>query len=163
MAVIFYTAALVALVASFMVIIQRNPGYSVLYIVLCFFALAVIYLILSAPFVAALQIIIYAGGIIVLFLIVIMMISLDRIGDEKGGKIHIIVALTVGGLLLLEAVYALYATHYREEGFGGLIETMGPAEVGRALFMDYSLVVEIASVLLLVAMVGALYLARRVK
>lgn len=163
MTLVFYSAAVVALLASVMVIIQRNPGYSVLYILLCFFSLAVIYLILSAPFVAALQIIIYAGGIIVLFLIVIMMISLSRIGEEKGGKIHLIIGLTVGALLLMEAVYALYVTYHRERAFEGLIDKMGPIEVGRAIFLDYSLAVEMASVLLMIAMCGALYLARRAK
>jgi NADH-quinone oxidoreductase subunit J len=163
MAVIFYSAAAIAFLSSVMVIVQRNPGYSVLYIVLCFFSLAIIYLILSAPFVAALQIIIYAGGIIILFLIIIMMINLARIGEEKGGKAHLIIALTVGAFLFLEAVYTLYVTHYRERAFEGLIEKMGPREVGRAIFLDYSLEVEIASILLLIAMVGALYLARRGK
>lgn len=144
-----------------MVIIQRNPGYSVFYIVVCFFALAVIYLILSAPFIAALQIIIYAGSIMILFLIVLMMTNLARLGRLKSGKIHVTIGIGLGVILLLEAVYTMYRTNLRESAFGELMEEMGPTEVGKAIFVDYSLAVEITSVLLLVAMVGALHLARK--
>ncbi|MCK4856756.1 MAG: NADH-quinone oxidoreductase subunit J [candidate division Zixibacteria bacterium] len=160
---IFLISALVAIAAAFLVVIQRNPIAAVMYLVTAFVAQAVLFIQLNAAFIAVLQIIVYAGAIMVLFLFVIMLLNLRR--EEYGKDIRlkfkpIVVAL--GIVLLVEAVVAIQAASMSAHGDGSLPEMFGSIQsVGKLLFTDYLYPFELTSVLLLVAVLGAVVMAKR--
>ena len=167
--VIFWVFSGVAVLGGLMCITRRNPIASTLWLVVTLFALAGLFVLLDAQFLAALQVIVYAGAIMVLFLFVIMLLNLGRAGaatDMKGGVGKLVATLLAGGLALqLIAVTRMgppeplrmpagsMAALQREEGL--------VAVVGRALYGEYLIPFEITSVLLLAAIVGAVVLAKR--
>jgi NADH-quinone oxidoreductase subunit J len=178
--VLFYVFGAAAVVASLLVIGQRNTLYSVLLLIASFGALAGLYILLDAPFVAAIQIIVYAGAIMVLFLFVVMLLNAPTEGPEpaEGGQAEprpatagatesaalarrrarrFGVALAIA--MALELVWALLRGT-ADEGFGET-SVSSVRTVGRVLFTDYVFAFEVTSVLILVAMVGAVVLARR--
>ncbi|MGH9748868.1 MAG: NADH-quinone oxidoreductase subunit J [Candidatus Polarisedimenticolia bacterium] len=162
-AVVFYTLASIALVAGLMVIVSRNVMHSAIYLVLAFLAVAGIYVLLTAEFVAVVQVLVYAGGIVVLFLFLIMLVNLREALGGKRVRLHAVVS---GVMALLVVVQVLYV--YASGGVTGpggvataLTEGGNLQAVGWALYRDYLLPFEIASVLLLVAMIGAIVLARQ--
>ena len=166
---LFYAFAATAVVASLLVIGQSNPMYSVLLLIVSFGALSGLYVLLDAAFVAVAQIIIYAGAIMVLFLFVVMLLNAPREDPyapsgprEAEGMRRFGALLTI--LLIVELGWALA----RSGEFGGQLAQFDEApryssvqEIGRVLFTEYSLAFEATSVLILVAMVGAVVLARR--
>ena len=162
----FYGLAAVAVGASLLVIAQRNPIYSVLLLIASFGALSGLYVLLDAPFVAVIQIIVYAGAIMVLFLFVVMLLNAPHEDTEHDLRVHpllragplgfgVVLALALGG----ELAWAL--VRGRESGVfaGGSVSSV--RSIGRSLFTDYAFQFEVTSVLILVAMVGAVVLARR--
>ena len=159
--VTFFSLALPLIVVAAMVILHPNPVYSALFLVLTLFLLAVYFLFLDAHMIAALQIIVYAGAIMVLFLFVIMLLNLQRESHENPRR-GLRIAATVGGALLIaELVLLLYRTPNGAgqpplpEGYGTVLA------LSERLFTDFLLPFEITSVLLLVAVVGAVVLAKR--
>ncbi len=161
-AIVFWIAAGVAVAAAVNLIIQARPINSVLSLVVVLFALAVIYLQLSAEFIAALQIIIYAGAIMVLFLFVVMLLNLKQ-GDEEGrrGVLHSF-GLLLGGAILLEIsiVIRLFVPSAIHPGAQAITSNFGSVgQIGRLLFDDYLLPFELTSILLLITVAGALVLA----
>ena len=154
--------ALIAVGAALGMLFSRDMVYAVLFLVLVMLTLAVLYLILGAPFVALAQVAVYTGAIMVLFLFAVMVLGPQKL-PESGGPIGWqrpwAIALTV--LFLIEAVYAFVA---RVGALGNLMappEGFGsPAAVGQVLFNRYLLPFEVTSVLLLVAAVGAVVLTR---
>ena len=158
---IFDVLAAVALVAALMVIWSRNAVHSAIYLVLSFLSVAGIYVLLGAEFVAAVQVLVYAGGIMVLFLFVIMLVNLK---DTLGARIRL--HGTVSGLIGL-AVVGLLLYVYSQSGLlppavGTEPQAAGNLQiVGQSLYNEYVLPFEIASILLLVAMIGAIVLARQ--
>jgi NADH-quinone oxidoreductase subunit J len=164
---LFYLFSMIAVVASLLVIAQRNPIYSVLLLVASFGALSGLYVLLGAPFVAAIQIIIYAGAIMVLFLFVVMLLNAPQEDTEHDVRVHVLLRrgpMRFGALLALvfviELVWALTLDRRRAGGLASGSAT-SIAEIGRALFTEYAFPFEVTSVLILVAMVGAVVLARR--
>jgi NADH-quinone oxidoreductase subunit J len=163
----FYLFAAVAVVASGLVLAQRNPIYSVLLLILSFGALSGLYVLLDAPFVAVIQIIIYAGAIMVLFLFVVMLLNApheDTEHDLTGPQLLRAGPLRLGaglaGLLAVELIWALTVAGAESGAFaGGAVSSV--ADIGRTLFTEYAFPFEVTSVLILVAMVGAVVLARR--
>jgi NADH-quinone oxidoreductase subunit J len=163
----FYVFGAIAVVASLLVIAQRNPIYSVLLLIASFGALSSLYILLDAPFVAVIQIIVYAGAIMVLFLFVVMLLNAPREDteyDERSRPLLRPGPMKFGALLAVtltvELVWAL--TKYGGESgefAGGAVSSV--AELGRILFTKYAFAFEVTSVLILVAMVGAVLLARR--
>ena len=165
---LFYAFSGAAIVASAMVIFQRNPMYSVLLLVASFGMISGLYVQLDAPFIAVTQIVVYAGALMVLFLYVVMLLnrSSEDAGDwdaahplKEPGMARIGVGL--GALLVVQLVYALVRT-------GGLDEPVGSGgaggsvrAIGRTMFQDYTFAFEATSVLILVALVGGVYLANR--
>lgn len=160
----FSVVALVAIVSGILVVKCRNPINSALSLVLTFFCLATFYVMLDAPFMAAIQVIVYAGAIMVLIVFVIMLLN---IRTETGKRYtH---ALTIGGVIgaltLFEIVY--FFTRSGLTGARGnmgkeLIERVGHTElIGRSMFTEFLLPFEITSLLLLVAIIGAVVLAKR--
>jgi NADH-quinone oxidoreductase subunit J len=162
----FYAFAAVAIGASLLVIAQRNPIYSVLLLIASFGALSGLYVMLDAPFVAVIQIVVYAGAIMVLFLFVVMLLNAPQEDTEMDERRPVRIhrgAMKFGGLLAIalvsELVWAL--TRSSESGVfpGGATDSV--AAIGRSLFTDYAFAFEVTSVLILVAMLGAVVLAHR--
>jgi len=159
--VLFYPLAILTLVGAFAVILSRNPVYAAMSMVLTFFGIAGIYVLLAAELMAALQIIVYAGAIMVLVLFVIMLLNLSEL---EIGKQKITVGAVVGGAVALVGWIALYTVFQAlpnqemptrlAENFGGVVG------VGRLIFSDFVLPFEATSILLLVAIVGAVVVAK---
>ena len=167
----FYPFSAVAIGAATLVIGQRNPMYSVLLLIASFGALSGLYIQLDAPFVAVAQIIIYAGAIMVLFLFVVMLLNAPREDAAEWDRSHPLHHPNIGrfgallaGLLVVQLVWALAKvteldTPVGARGDGASIASV--AEMGRILFTRHTFAFEATSVLILVAMVGAVLLARR--
>ena len=160
----FLILAALALVSAILVITQRNAGHSVIWLVVTLFSVGGIYLMVHAEFLFAVQVILYVGGIMVLFLFVVMLVNLDVAAKQAQFRRKWQLALFTAVVLLGELVYGLV------KGRQGLSLTAATAlatsegntqAVGRALYQTYMLPVEIASILLLVAMVGAVVMAKR--
>jgi len=157
---IFYILGAAAVVATFMAISRTETIHAVVYLVLSFFSTALIFFMLGAPFIAALEVIIYAGAIMVLFLFIVMM--LDMASDKRPKMPYLRVwgpPLLLAGVILASAGAMFYggASSYviHDPGF------ISPRTFGHALYTRHMLAVETVSLLLLFALVGALYLGRR--
>lgn len=158
----FYLAAAIAILATAMTITRSNAVHALLYLVVSLLAVGVIFYLLGAPFAAALEVIIYAGAIMVLFAFVVMMLSLGSHAARLERR-RMPPAVWIGpGLLALilagELAYLLFAGHTAPGS--ARISPVGPARVGRDLFGGYLLAVELASMLLLAALAGAYHLGR---
>jgi NADH-quinone oxidoreductase subunit J len=162
--IIFYLTAVVAIASAFFVVKCRNPVNSALNLVTTFICLAVLYVMLEAPFMAAIQIMVYAGAIMVLIVFVIMLLNLGM--TAKTRYTH---ALPAGGILavLMLLLAGYFVVGGEATATGGavtseLIASYGHTElIGRAMFVDFLLPFEIASILLLVAIIGAVVLSKR--
>ncbi len=158
---VFYVASAVAVLCAFVAVTRSNPLHAVLYVVLSLFALAVVFLVLGAPFIAALEVIVYAGAIVVVILFVIMMVAGTAASRDQERRWlpprSWIVPSILAALLAVLTVGALVA------GGGQAVPQapIGPREVGATLFTTYLIGVELASVLLLAGLVGAYYLGAR--
>jgi NADH-quinone oxidoreductase subunit J len=169
--VVFYAFAALAVGASVLVIGQRNPMYSVLLLIASFGALSGLYIQLDAPFVAVAQIIIYAGAIMVLFLFVVMLLNAPKEDGAEWDRAHPLrqpgVArwgTLLAGLLIVQLVSALLSMRELGAPVGSRAEAAAVSSVtnmGRVLFVRHTFAFEATSILILVAMVGAVVLARR--
>lgn len=168
--IVFIAAALVAVAASVLMATRRNPIHSALWMIVTFFAMAVIYLLLNAQFIAVAQVMVYAGAIMMLILFVIMMVHMEKGGETDPGKTHRskktkVVAALITVILFGEML--LGALFYRMTGQGGeypaaLVDAVGNVRtVGVLLYGQYLFPFEIASILLLVGIVGAVVIAKR--
>jgi NADH-quinone oxidoreductase subunit J len=144
------------------VITRRNPVHSALALIFTLLSLAGLYLMLYAPFVAGVQIILYAGGIMVLFLFVIMLVNLERASHEEQFNrqwlVGIVAAVALGVLFLF--AYTKGQAMFPER-MALLPEQLNTQQIGLGLYRDYMLPFEIASLLLLVAIVGAVVMAKK--
>lgn len=157
---LFYLIAALILVATVLAVTRRNMVYAVIYLVMSFFGTAMLFYLLGAPFLAALEIIIYAGAIMVLFLFIIMMIHMEERPGTFFPKAQQVPAIILCGLYL-GAFIILAGTD--QGGWEPLMAAQAlPREFGIYLFNTHWLAIEIASALLLVAAIGALVLGRRV-
>src|SRR5579864_33527 len=165
----FYFLSALALISGVLVITRKNPVHSAIALIFTLLSLAGLYLMLYAPFVAGVQIILYAGGIMVLFLFVIMLISIERAEKErqfnKQWLVGVIAAAALGGLFI-----AVYTTTTRgkvlfPEGRMTYGETQNTQAIAALLFDrgagQYMFAFEIASLLLLVAIIGAVVMAKK--
>lgn len=159
----FYIAAAIAVVSTFMVVTRKSAVHALLYLIVSLLSVALIFFFLGAPFVAALEVIIYAGAIMVLFVFVIMMLNvgLQSIEQEKQWlSAGIWVGPTILTMILAgELIYILTLSNT----VPSVISMVTPKDVGIALFGPYVLGVELASMLLLAGLVGAYHLGRRDK
>lgn len=163
---LFYFFGAVAVIASLLVIAQRNPVYSVLLLITSFGALSGLYILLDAPFAAAIQIIVYAGAIMVLFLFVVMLLNAPHEDTEFDERTHPLLRpgpMRFGGalavVLIAELAWAL-ARSAPPSTFSATPITSVQA-IGKSLFTDYAFQFEVTSVLILVAMLGAVVMARK--
>ena len=168
---LFYVLSGLAVGASALVIGQRNPMYSVLLLIVSFAALAGLYITLDAPFVAMAQMIIYAGAIMVLFLFVVMLLNAPQEDGAEWDRAHPLrrpgfarIGIVLAVLLVAELGWALAKVVSLGSPVGGRADGARVSSVrgiGRGRFTQYSFAFEATSVLILVAMVGAVVLARR--
>jgi NADH-quinone oxidoreductase subunit J len=156
----FYVAGVVALFATLMVVTRTNAVHALLYLIVSLLAVAIIFFQLGAPFVAALEVIIYAGAIMVVFVFVLMMLNLGaRAVVEAPGWLRPSTWIGPGvlaAILAAELVYTLAGAAHAGAGTA----LVAPKAVGQRLFGPYFIGVELASLLLLAGLVGALHLAR---
>jgi NADH-quinone oxidoreductase subunit J len=163
-AIAFYTLSALILGFAVLVITARNTVHSVLFLVVNFLFVAVLYVTLAADFLAVIQVLVYAGGIVVLYLFVVMLVNLKRAPEayhdpRRRGRLGFVLALVV-----LAELGVISASRY----VAPAAPTRAPStalgnveQVGFALYTDYLIPFEVASVLLLVAMIGAIVLAKR--
>jgi NADH-quinone oxidoreductase subunit J len=168
---LFYVLSGLAILASALVVGQRNPMYSVMLLIASFGALAGLYIQLDAPFVAVAQIIIYAGAIMVLFLFVVMLLNAPKEDAAEWDRTHPLRqpgvtrwGTALAALLIVQLTWALLRAGELDapvNGTGDAQTVSSVRELGRVLFTDYMFAFEATSILILVAMVGAVVLARR--
>jgi len=169
--ILFYLFSVVAILASALVIGQRNPMYSIMLLIASFGALSALYIQLDAPFVAMAQIIVYAGAIMVLFLFVVMLLNAPQEDAAVWDRTHPLrrpgmgrLGALLAGLLIVQLVWALVRATDASAAVGerGDVAAISSVRsVGRVLFTDYVFAFEATSILILVAMVGAVVLAAR--
>jgi len=158
----FYLLAGIMTIGGVLVITRKNAVHSALALIITLLAQAALYLMLYAPFVAGVQIILYAGGIMVLFLFVIMLVSIERTVKErqfnKQWLVGIIAAGTLGGLFI--TVYTKGKDIFPDRALAA-VEMQNTQNVGNLLYSQYMFAFEIASLLLLVAIIGAVVMAKK--
>ncbi len=161
----FFILSGLALASAILVITQRSAVHSAMWLIVTLFSVGGIYLMLEAQFLFAVQVIVYVGAIMVLFLFVVMLVNLDVAGSQAQFSRRWALGLLTVLILLAELGYGFYAQSRRGFDLAPAFPQAAPAAntqaVGIALYRNYMLPVEIASVLLLVAMVGAIIMAKR--
>ncbi len=164
-AIVFYSLAALILGFGVLVVTARNTVHSILFLVADFLCIAALYVLQGAQFLAVIQVVVYAGGIVVLYLFVVMLVNLKRPPEahqdrRRRGRLGVVCALVVLAELVAIAVYKYVSPAAALPP----VRAMGSDNmtlVGTALYQDYLVPFELASILLLVAMVGAIVLARR--
>jgi NADH-quinone oxidoreductase subunit J len=160
--ILFWFLSVIALFSALMVITSKNPVYSVLWLIVTFFSISGHYILLNAQFLAIVNIIVYAGAIMVLFLFVIMLMNLNKETEPQKNRWLKMAGAVAGGCLLLVLVAALKDAHTKQdvamvnEGSIGLIKNLG-----KELFTTYVVPFEISSILFLSAMVGAVVIGKK--
>lgn len=165
---LFYVFSAVLLFASFRVITARNPVHAALFLVLAFFQAAAIWILLKAEFLAITLVLVYVGAVMVLFLFVVMMLDINLDSVRKGFWKHFPLAGTVGAIIALEMSYVLMGG-FREPPQGASASVAGQLgaqvsntkELGKVLYSQYIYPLEIAAVILLVAIIAAIALTLR--
>src|SRR5882724_5674425 len=166
----FYFLSTIAIISALMVVTQRNAVHSAVALIFTLLAVAGLYLMLYAPFVAGVQIILYAGGIMVLFLFVIMLVSIEKAKlEEQFNKIWVVGLLAALGLGALFVSVFVQSARTKNDVFYQLMrrpliafeDTSNTQAVGQLLYQNYMFAFEIASLLLLVAIIGAVVMAKK--
>ncbi|WP_159586337.1 MULTISPECIES: NADH-quinone oxidoreductase subunit J [Chelativorans] len=169
-AIFFYLFAFIAVAAAFMVISARNPVHSVLYLIVTFFNAAALFLLTGAEFLAMIMLIVYVGAVAVLFLFVVMMLDVDFAELKQGALQYAPIGATVGIILAVELVVVLGGYVFTPEIAAeiakpapAIAERQNTAALGDILYTDYIFFFQIAGLVLLVAMIGAIVLTLRHK
>jgi len=158
---VFAIIAVIAIGSALGLLLSRSAIYAALFLIINFVTISILYYILGAPFIALAQITIYAGSIMVLFLFVIMLLGTEKLPRSNVMPWQKPVAIGLSVLLLIESGVLIYQQAVKPSGWPELIESVTtPTEIGLALFNQYLLPFEITSVILLAAVVGAIYLTR---
>jgi NADH-quinone oxidoreductase subunit J len=158
----FYTLAVLILGFGALVITAKSTVHSVLFLVADFLCVAALYVTLQAQFLAVIQVMVYAGGIVVLYLFVVMLVNLKRPPEahsdpRRQGRLGFVMAVAV-----LAELVAIFAVGWAKPATAaGALSPNNVEQIGRALYTDYLIPFELASILLLVAMIGAIILAKR--
>ena len=160
-AILFFVFAGLAVLGAVSLIVQRHPIHSALSLIVVMVALASLYLLLGAEFIAAIQVIVYAGAIMVLFVFVIMLLNAGEEELTNRSKLARRLGLPIFALLLVQMGYLVYG-QFRSAPAVEFGKFVGTTEaLGRVLFRDYVLPFEVTSVLFLVAIIGAVVLTRK--
>ncbi|MCB1590943.1 MAG: NADH-quinone oxidoreductase subunit J [Alphaproteobacteria bacterium] len=169
-ALAFYLFAGILVLSALMVITVRNPVHSVLFLILAFFNAAGLFIMLGAEFVGMILVIVYVGAVAVLFLFVVMMLDIKFHDIRKGSRQYVPIGLAIGGLLLFE-LYTLYGTWAetlamkanRAKPVENMSEMSNTEMLGSIMYTDYVLAFQLAGLILLVAMIGAIVLTLRAR
>ncbi len=159
--IIFWFLSALAIFSAIMVITRKNPVFSVLYLIVTFFAISGHYILMNAQFLAIVNIIVYAGAIMVLFLFVLMLMNLNKEGEPRKNRYLLWSGVIAGGMLMIVIIAALQTSKPEivdsfSKGDIGLIQNLG-----MALFKEYVVPFEISSILFLSAMVGAVVIGKK--
>ena len=164
-AIAFYMFAAVLVASGAVVVIAKNPVYSVLFLILAFFNAAGLFVLLGAEFLAMILVVVYVGAVAVLFLFVVMMLDVDFAELKKGVQSYILPGLGVGGLLAAELIFALaWRWNFAAAAVKGAATPAGVTNteaIGHILYTDYVYYFQVAGLILLVAMIGAIVLTLR--
>jgi NADH-quinone oxidoreductase subunit J len=165
--IVFWVFAPISVASGIAMLLMRNAVHAALFLIVNFFCLAIFYLILGAPFLFAVQIIVYAGAIMVLFLFVIMLLGVDRTEDLREGRLIAQRPLAVGlGIgFILETFFAVRAgigfSRHAPAGFDAINKGGNAQAIARVLFRTYFFPFEVTSILLIIAAIAAMVLAQR--
>lgn len=165
--VVFYIFAVAAVLSATLCILQKNPVSAALWLVSTMFSLAAIYVLLNAQFIAAIQVLVYAGAVMVLFLFVIMLLGVDRIEDVR--ELRLIaqrpVAIVLGVGFVAEVFFAVRTaigfSRHVPAGFDAINKGGNAQAIARVLFRKYFFPFEVTSILLIIAAIAAMVLAQR--
>ena len=157
----FYIFAGVTCLAGLMVISSRNPVHSVLFLILAFFNSAGLFVLLGAEFLAMLLVVVYVGAVAVLFLFVVMMLDINFAELREGFQRYMPLGLGIGGILLTEILFVFFNREEMPENLNLVSEVSNTRALGRVLYTDYIYLFQIAGLILLVAMIGAITLTLR--
>ena len=160
-AAFFYLFAAVMLGAGLMVVISRNPVFSVLFLILAFFNTAGLFVLIGAEFIAMLLVVVYVGAVAVLFLFVVMMLDINFAEMRAGFQKYLPLGLVVGGILVFELVAAIYGDAFSGATLPAMPEISNTRALGNVLYTKYLYLFQIAGLILLVAMIGAISLTMR--
>lgn len=158
---LFYLLSFIAILSALMVVLSKNPVYSVLFLIMTFFAIAGHYVLLNAQFLAAVHVIVYAGAIMVLFLYVIMMMNFNKESEPSKTTISQIVATIAGGILLITLIGAVRAFDIDQSVVKDAPDIGLVKNLGKVLFSKFLLPFEISSLLFLAAMTGVVLLGKK--
>jgi NADH-quinone oxidoreductase subunit J len=158
---IFYVFAAILIFAALRVITTRNPVHAALWLVLCFFTAAAVWLLLKAEFLAIALVLVYVGAVMVLFLFVVMMLDVNFDNLRSSFKSYVPVGATVGVLVLLEMALVVIGSRVGAEVAPATPEGSNTAALGKLIYVEYVYPFEIAAVLLLVAIIAAIALTHR--
>ena len=162
MNIFFYIAGVVALVSTILVITRKNAIHALLYLIVSFLSVAVIFYLLNAPLVAALEVIIYAGAILVLFIFVTMMLNImiEKKKESRWLRPYMwLIPIGLAAVLFIDLTFAVYSTSFPEI----TRDIISPKDLGLYLFTRYLPAVEITAILLLVGVIGAFHLGSQEK
>lgn len=163
---VFLVTALIAIIGGVGMLLDANAVHSALFLLLNFFAIAILFLLLQSPFLFVIQITVYAGAIMVLFLFVVMLLGAERVEDRPDKLAwQRLLALGLGAVLLLQALLVAFLSA-PDESPAQMAEAealSSPEAIGASLFLDYLLPFELTGVLLLVAIVGVVVLQQRTR
>jgi len=160
-AAFFYLFAAVMLGAGLMVVVSRNPVFSVLFLILAFFNAAGLFVLIGAEFIAMLLVVVYVGAVAVLFLFVVMMLDINFAEMRAGFQKYLPLGLVVGGILVFELVAAIYGDAFSGATLPAMPEISNTRALGNVLYTKYLYLFQIAGLILLVAMIGAISLTMR--
>ena len=160
-ALFFYLFAAVMLGAGLMVVVSRNPVFSVLFLILAFFNAAGLFVLIGAEFIAMLLVVVYVGAVAVLFLFVVMMLDINFAEMRAGFQKYLPIGLIVGGILVFELVAAMYGDAFSGATLPAASEISNTRALGNVLYTKYMYLFQVAGLILLVAMIGAISLTMR--
>lgn len=157
----FYLFAGIMLASAFMVVISKNPVYSVFFLILAFFNVAGLFVLIGAEFLAMLLVVVYVGAVAVLFLFVVMMLDINFAEMRAGFQKYLPLGLIVGGILVFELVAAMYGDAFKGATLPEASEIANTTRLGGVLYTKYIYLFQVAGLILLVAMIGAISLTMR--
>lgn len=160
-ALFFYLFAGVMLTSGLMVVVSRNPVYSVLFLILAFFNAAGMFVLIGAEFLAMLLVVVYVGAVAVLFLFVVMMLDINFAEMRAGFQKYLPLGLVVGGILVFELVTVMYGDAFSNTILPVTSGIANTTQLGGVLYTKYAFLFQIAGLILLVAMIGAISLTMR--
>ena len=160
-ALFFYLFAGIMLASGLMVVVSRNPVYSVLFLILAFFNAAGLFVLIGAEFLAMLLVVVYVGAVAVLFLFVVMMLDINFSEMRAGFQKYLPLGLIVGGILVFELVAAMYGDVFKGATLPEAMDISNTRALGNVIYTKYMYLFQVAGLILLVAMIGAISLTMR--